>query len=187
MSEVSFDKIIDTYYEGLYRFAFSLSRNEYEASDLTQQTFLIWARKGNQLRDESKVKTWLFTTLYREYLGQKRKNNRIQFMETEVLEDESNAIQPASGEGLDASVVMQLIGELEEPYRSPLVLFYIDQHSYKEIADILSIPIGTVMSRLSRAKSQLRHMMDNPAHDSKKPNIIHLENQGNPSPRTGNE
>jgi RNA polymerase sigma-70 factor (ECF subfamily) len=57
------------YYEPLYQFAFSLARDEADACDLTQQTFCIWAAKGHQLRDASKVKTWLFTTLHREFLG----------------------------------------------------------------------------------------------------------------------
>ena len=55
------------YYRPLYQFAFTLTRDEADACDLTQQTFYIWARKGHQLRDQSKVKTWLFTTLHREF------------------------------------------------------------------------------------------------------------------------
>ena len=61
----------------LYRFALSLSRQESDAADLTQQTFLLWASKGHQLRDPSKVKTWLFTSLYREFLGRKRQQDRF--------------------------------------------------------------------------------------------------------------
>ena len=71
----------------LYRFALSLSRRESDAADLTQQTFLLWAKKGHQLRDPGKVKTWLFTSLYREFLGRKRQQDRF-------VESESSAACP---------------------------------------------------------------------------------------------
>ena len=60
-----FEGLVAQYYEPLYQFAFSLARAEADACDLTQQTFLVWATKGHQLRDPDKVKTWLFTTLDR--------------------------------------------------------------------------------------------------------------------------
>ncbi|MBA3961318.1 MAG: RNA polymerase sigma factor [Chthoniobacterales bacterium] len=143
----------------LYRFALSLSRRESDAADLTQQTFFLWASKGHQLRDASKVKTWLFTSLYREFLGRKRQQDRYV--------DSENNPEAISAQVVPASVVNQLDGEivhralldLEETYRAPLTLFYLQQHSYKEIAETLAIPIGTVMSRISRGKAQLRRAL----------------------------
>ena len=141
----------------LYRFALSLSRREFDAADLTQQTFLLWAKKGHQLRDESKVKTWLFTSLYREFLGRKRQQDRF-------VDDSENNAEAISAQTVPATVVSQIDSDiahrallaLEEIYRAPLTLFYLQQHSYKEIAETLEIPIGTVMSRISRGKEQLR-------------------------------
>ncbi len=143
----------------LYRFALSLSRQESDAADLTQQTFLLWALKGHQLRDPAKVKTWLFTSLYREFLGRKRQQDRF-------VEAESSA-EAVAAQTVPSSVVAQLDGEivqralfaLEEIYRAPLTLFYLRQHSYREIAETLQIPIGTVMSRISRGKEQLRRTL----------------------------
>src|SRR5436190_13931804 len=71
-----FEQIVELYYEPLYRFALSLTRAEADAYDLTQQTFYIWATKGDQLRDRSKVKAWLFTTLHRAFLGNYERNTR---------------------------------------------------------------------------------------------------------------
>src|SRR5262245_37116433 len=68
-----FEAIVAGHYEPLYRFASSLTRAESDAQDLTQQTFYVWAMKGHQLRDISKVKTWLFTALYRAFLEAKRR------------------------------------------------------------------------------------------------------------------
>jgi len=67
VANLKFEQLVEQYYVPLYRFGLSLSRNEPDAIDLTQQTFLTWASKGHQLRDKAKVKTWLFTTLYRAF------------------------------------------------------------------------------------------------------------------------
>ena len=81
VAALDFEKLVEEFYMPLYRFALSLSRKESDAADLTQQTFFLWASKGHQLRDTSKVKTWLFTSLYREFLGRKRQQDR--FVEAE--------------------------------------------------------------------------------------------------------
>lgn len=140
----------------LYRFALSLSRNESDAFDLTQQTFYAWATKGHQLRDTSKVKTWLFTTLYREFLAKKRRDERFVDLEENAVFVEPVEISPSVINAIDAVIVQKALHQLEERYRAPLTLFYMDQHSYREIAEILSLPIGTVMSRISRGKAELR-------------------------------
>src|SRR5260370_15889803 len=69
VTEPDFEQLVDAHYAALYRFALSLAKNEMDAADLTQQTFYIWAEKGRDLRDPGKAKSWLFTTLYREFLG----------------------------------------------------------------------------------------------------------------------
>ncbi|HEY3216319.1 MAG TPA: sigma factor [Candidatus Eisenbacteria bacterium] len=60
--ETEFEDLVRAHHASLYRFALSLTRSEADASDLTQQTFLIWGSKGHQLRDRSRAKTWLFTS-----------------------------------------------------------------------------------------------------------------------------
>src|SRR5205814_9620057 len=76
VATLDFEQLVEAFYMPLYRFALSLSREPSDAADLTQQTFLLWASKGHQLRDGSKVKTWLFTTLYRGFLRGERKRCR---------------------------------------------------------------------------------------------------------------
>lgn len=151
------EQLVEEFYMPLYRFGLSLSRKESDAGDLTQQTFYRWAMKGHQLRDTSKVKTWLFTTLYREFLAKKRHDAR--FVETD---DESDFVEPAHVpssvvDALDAAIVQQALLALDARFRAPVTLFYMQQHSYREIAEILGIPIGTVMSRISRGKAELRN------------------------------
>lgn len=151
-----FQRLVDAHYQSLYRFALSLARSENDAADLVQQTFAQWARKGHQLRDPAFAKTWLFTTLRREFLGTVRKAARLS---DEPPAEEDAALEPEQAEALDAGTVMECLQKLPLEYREPLVLFYLQDVSYNEIAQILEVPIGTVMSRLSRAKSRLRAML----------------------------
>jgi RNA polymerase sigma-70 factor (ECF subfamily) len=151
-----FESIVNLYYSSLYRFAYSLAETGEMAADLTQQTFLLWATKGHQLRDRTKIKTWLFTTLYREFLNFRRKTIRFPHQELDAACAELPAPPTTSYSSLDTEFVMQQLQELDLCFREPLSLFYLENLSYREIADILEIPVGTVMSRLSRGKALLK-------------------------------
>ena len=149
----------------LYRFALSLSREPSDAADLTQQTFLLWALRGHQLREHSKVKTWLFTTLYREFLRDERR--RCRDVETSSETELPDLQIPAvAANQLDGEAAVRTLLSLEEIYRAPLSLFYLQEHSYKEIGEILNIPVGTVMSRISRGKTQLRQQLADGEHQT---------------------
>lgn len=157
MSSPVFTQLVDAHYGALYRFALSLARSEADACDLVQQTFYIWAIKGAALRDAAKAKTWLFTTLYREFLRGRRRDGRIT-----SLEDLSPEEQELPSESidyvrrLDGAQVVEMLQQVDEVFRAPLTLFYLEDLSYQEIATTLDVPVGTVMSRLSRGKAQLR-------------------------------
>jgi RNA polymerase sigma-70 factor, ECF subfamily len=154
----TFEQIVDMHYQPLYRFAFTLARQEASAWDLTQETFRKFAAKGHQVIDPKKVKTWLFTTLYREFIDGHRRNSRLEPLETPTgLELES--FSPEQADKVDAAAAKQALLQLDETFRAPLILFYLDDHSYQEIAEILEIPLGTVMSRISRGRSMLRERL----------------------------
>jgi RNA polymerase sigma factor (sigma-70 family) len=153
-----FEKLIDEHYAALYRFALALTRQESDAADLTQQTFYLWASKGHQLRDASKVKTWLFTSLYRAHLASKRQQKRLVEIEEDVVL-EASPLSASLIDQLDGATAEKALLKLSENYRAPLTLFYLREHSYREIAEILGIPIGTVMSRISRGKTELRKLL----------------------------
>ena len=158
MSE--FEQLVDAHYQALYRFAMSLAKNPDTASDLVQQTFCIWAQKGHQLRERARAKTWLFTTLHREFLSFARKSKRYSDQElTEAVAGRLESSEDETDRHMDGQRAIELLGDLDETFRAPISLFYLQQHRYKEIAEILDIPIGTVMSRISRAKEMLRRRM----------------------------
>ncbi len=160
MGSDTFTQLVDANYASLYRFALSLTRNQADACDLTQQTFFIWATKGGALREFAKAKSWLFTTLYREFLRGRRRSGRATALE-ELPADDADPPAPAVDvvAALDAQVVMEALQEVDEVFRAPLTLFYLEELPYHEIAEALEIPVGTVMSRLSRGKAQLRAIL----------------------------
>jgi RNA polymerase sigma-70 factor (ECF subfamily) len=155
-SQHSFEALVATYYQPLYKFAYSLSKTPDDASDLTQQTFLIWAEKGHMLRDPSKVKSWLFTSLYREFLRQNRRGQKVTAIDQEILQTKHDPDLVSSVRQMEGNEALEALQELDEVYREPLTLFYLENLSYKEIAAVLDIPIGTVMSRLARGKAHLK-------------------------------
>jgi RNA polymerase sigma-70 factor, ECF subfamily len=154
--DLEFESVVARYYEPLYRFAFSLARTESEACDLTQQAFYVWATKRDQLRDATKVKAWLFTTLHRIYLEICRKQTRFPHQELDEIVLESMVLAPLATSQMDCSCVLQALRCLDEVYQAPVALFYLEDYSYKQIAEILEIPIGTVKSRLARGIGQLQ-------------------------------
>jgi RNA polymerase sigma-70 factor (ECF subfamily) len=157
MSNDAFTQLVDAHYASLYRFALSLARNAADAGDLVQQTFFVWATKGDSLRDMAKAKSWLFTTLYREFLRGRRRDARSTSIEALPPGEQDIAAEDVDRVArLDAATVMSALQSVDEVFRAPLTLFYLEDLSYLEIAETLDVPIGTVMSRLSRGKAQLR-------------------------------
>ena len=156
---LDFESLVGRYYSSLYKFAYSLTQAEADACDLTQQTFYVWATKGHQLRDQSKVKTWLFTTLHREFLESRRRHTRFPHFELSQMDTELPTVSAASVNQLDSKAVMHGLAQVDDVYRAPLSLFYIKDCSYKEIAEILEIPMGTVKSRIARGIAQLHSIL----------------------------
>ncbi len=156
---IDFNDLVDRHYTALFRFALSLAKNGSDAADLTQQTFYLWAAKGHQLRDLAKVKAWLFTTLYREYLNTYRHSAKFPHIELDGVSHEMPGVAPSIFNDIDGTTVVAALARVDEVFRAPLSLFYLEEHSYQEIADTLDIPIGTVMSRLARGKAQLRQLL----------------------------
>ena len=123
-AEPNFEELVNRYYRDLYRFGFSLTRSEADAADLTQQTFYIWANKGHQLREAGNAKRWLLTTLHREFLQQRRREQR--FTE-EPLEDAIEQIYNINDiSRTDLQTMLDCLNDIHENYRAALVLYYLE-------------------------------------------------------------
>jgi RNA polymerase sigma-70 factor, ECF subfamily len=161
MDSDGFTELVTRHYEPLYRFALSLTRAEADARDLTQETFYVWAAKGHQLRDQSKAKAWLFTTLHRSFLATHRRHTRFpHYGLEEVGVEDLPTVSPDLANVMDSSQVLVALARVDEVYRAAVALFYLEDYSYREIADVLEVPVGTVKSRISRGILQLRQLLD---------------------------
>jgi RNA polymerase sigma-70 factor (ECF subfamily) len=159
VDELDYEQIVALHHADLYRFAFSLASNPDDAAELTQETYVRLLNKSWQLRDPARVKSWLFTTLYRTFLGWKRRENRFPHFEVLSVESELPPLMPEVANGMDGETAMDSVLDLEEHFRAPLVLYYLQCLTYREIAEVLDVPIGTVMSRMSRGKELLRQRL----------------------------
>jgi RNA polymerase sigma-70 factor, ECF subfamily len=174
VDEVDYEQAVALYHEDLHRFALSLARNPDDARDLTQESYCRLLSKSAQLRDHTKVKSWLFTTLYRVFLGWKRHEKRFPHLEFSLAETQLPALTADTVDKMDGDIVMTALMEIDEHHRTPLILFYLQSLSYREIAELLDVPVGTVMSRLSRAKAILRTLVSDRAGRPEGSNVIPL-------------
>ncbi len=146
----------------LYNVALKYMRNQYDAEDLVQETMYAAFRNFHQLRDHEKCRSWLFAIMRSNFLKEKRQAGRRPYLGTdESYLDFLEGVSATNLAGdlekkLESEHVQDVIDRLPEKYKTPLILFFLEDMSYQEISDFLDIPIGTVMSRLSRAKQSMK-------------------------------
>jgi RNA polymerase sigma-70 factor (ECF subfamily) len=150
-------KLVEEHYVALYRYAYRLSGSAADAEDLTQDTFCQAQRKLGQLRAWDKAKPWLFSILRNAYLHRVRSDKHVAVVSLDGDLPERPA-EPLPE--VDPQTLQQALNELPEPFRTPLVLYYFEEFSYRAIAEHLEVPLGTVMSRLARAKAHLRSRLE---------------------------
>lgn len=149
------EKLVEDHYEALYRYAYRLSGSTAEAEDLTQETFCKAQMRWDQLRNRERVKPWLFAILRNAYLHRLRGRKN---MGTVSLDDVGEPAEPLPEPlpPIEPEQLQDALNQLPEGFRTPLILFYFADFSYRDIAEQMDLPIGTVMSRLARAKNYLR-------------------------------
>ena len=146
--------LIHLHHQGLYRYAFRLTGQSADAEDLVQETYLQANRKLHTIKNLGSLKPWLFSILRNQHLMRLRQRGKP----VESLEDLGDWPAPSSGIEAehDSELLQRLLLEMPEGYRTPLILFYLEDFTYRDISDQMGIPIGTVMSRLARAKDWIR-------------------------------
>ncbi|MHB8865106.1 MAG: RNA polymerase sigma factor [Pirellulaceae bacterium] len=155
---LTIQQVIDLYHASVYRYAYRLTGHVADAEDLAQQTFLIAQQKLGQVRDANKADRWLFAVV-RSCFSKSRRRRRPTCAANLDLNMDAVAVEPPAAESIDREILERAWDELPDGYRLILAMFYFDEFSYKQIAQELEIPIGTVMSRLARAKQRLREQL----------------------------
>ncbi|MFQ5449617.1 MAG: RNA polymerase sigma factor [Nitrospinaceae bacterium] len=140
--------------------AYRLCRDKDRAEDLVQETFYYALKNFHQVKDRSKCKYWLFSILRNLFLKdtEKRKNRiEIEFDSVcESLHDQKTSPEADFFQNEINKSIRGALDTLDERLKFPIILFYFEGRSYKEISDVLDIPMGTVMSRIARAKVYLK-------------------------------
>ena len=155
-------RLVTEHYAALYRYAYRLTGRAADAEDLIQEAYCKAQACLAQLRDPDRARTWLFSILRNAYLHRaraQRQKREVSLDELpELLETPAEALPDVDPERLQAA-----LHELPELFRTPIILYYFEDFSYRDIAEQMDLPIGTVMSRLARAKGYLRTRLLAPA------------------------
>ena len=163
----AFSRLVDEHGTALYRFCLKLSPND--ADDLYQETFIrIWERRRRL--DERNIKSYLFTVcvnLWRSSLRKGLHKKLVSIEEVYNLPSPDEPLEVKLENEEDALRLRQMIEKLDIKYRLPLYMFYTSEMKVKEIAKALSIPAGTVKSRLHKARAMLKKNLTS--------NIYHLQ------------
>ncbi len=156
----------------LYNYALRLTNNEDDAKDLIQDTYLKAYRFIDKYQNDTNAKAWLFRILKNSFINNYRKNSRtpdqVEYSEVEefvdLLKDESAPITDMRRDMFDHLLgddVVRAMESLNEEFRTILILSDLEEMTYEEIAEILEIPLGTVRSRLHRARKVMQEKLYN--------------------------
>jgi RNA polymerase sigma-70 factor (ECF subfamily) len=153
-SPQTIQRLVDDHYVALYRYAYRLSGSSADAEDLTQDTFCKAQLNFKQLRDPGRAKPWLFSILRNAYLHRVRAEKQQACVPLDGVGDLPEAVGPLPE--IDPEQLQQALNDLPEAFRTPIILYYFEEFGYRDIAEQMDLPLGTVMSRLARAKAYLR-------------------------------
>jgi RNA polymerase sigma-70 factor (ECF subfamily) len=161
-SQTTFEELAMPLFGPLYNFAHWLAQNREDAEDLVQETFVKALRGFGSFQPETNFRAWIFQILRNTFLSSQ---SRLARRKTVPLDPDETSLELSEAMGTaesslieraDADLVLRAISHLSPAFREVLLLCDVEEMSYKEIAEALSVPIGTVMSRLTRARKAVR-------------------------------
>ena len=155
--------LLEAHIPGLRRFARALLRgNQEHADDLVQDSLERALSNWHQRRLDADLRSWVYTIVYNRFLTEKRRQRRYAayHFPAECLDQDMPAVDGGQGSALLYRDLLRGFAELPQEQRTVLLLVGVEDFSYKDAARILGVPIGTVMSRLSRGRERLRQYMN---------------------------
>lgn len=174
--DLSFEREALPWLDDVYRFALSLTRNESDADDIVQETYLRAYRSWHTFQQGSDARRWLFTICRNAFLrARERERHQVEVEDGDVEAVASQLADAGSTRSGDDQLLARLdlgpalssaLNRLNEPFRSAVTLVDVEDQSYEAASEILGVPIGTVRSRLFRGRRLLQLMLVDYARDA---------------------
>lgn len=155
---------LETCIPALRRYARSLLGNSEEADDLVHDCIVRALDQLHTWRQDGNMRAWLFSILHNLFVTQARRRHAHPAVPIETVPDDWLELQPRQDDHISAQDMLRALGQLPEEQRTVLLLVSVEDLSYAETARVLDIPLGTVMSRLSRAREKLRRCVEGEAY-----------------------
>ncbi len=155
---ITIERLVEQHLDAVFRYAYRFTGNAADAEDITQQVFLLAQKHIDQLRDPLRAGAWLLSIVRNTFLKQKRRQRPASASAVDLnldgFADHRTAREPG-----EASALQQALDQLDCHQKQVILMYYFEGLSYQQIADKVNVAIGTVMSRLSRGKSNLREII----------------------------
>ena len=161
-SQGAFAELVDRYERRIYGICYRYFGDHADAQDATQDTFLTLVRRAETFRGESKLSTWIYRVAVNACNDLARKRARRPQTPVEDLTDlagEDSQAQEALEHHETATVIQQALDQLDDLSRTLLILVAIEGQGYKEVAEAMDLPVGTVKSRVHRARAQMAELL----------------------------
>lgn len=169
----AFDLLVRRYETKIYQYAYRLTQNSEDAADVVSETFVRMYTSLKNFRGDSQLSTWLYrvvSNVYFDFRKRERAHDHLpfEFPAEDGASEMERQIEDPNAPDLDEHVLqierqrvlMEAIARLPEYQRAMVVLFHVEDRSYEEIAQILNLPLGTVKSRLNRARIALKELLE---------------------------
>lgn len=177
----AFGELVEQYRDSVYRLAYRMCGNAHDADEAAQEAFVAAWRGLPNFRGDAKFSTWLYRLTTNASIDLMRRENRHRAVaedEMPEIEDRADSPQQQVERTEQQEAVQQALASLSEDYREILLLRYMQELDYTEIAEVLRLPAGTVKSRLNRAKAALKSALLQSGNIFLGETVIHTETNG---------
>lgn len=177
----AFGALVEQYRDNVYRLAYRMCGNAYDADEAAQEAFVAAWRALPNFRGDAKFSTWLYRLTTNAAIDVMRREKRHQTVgdgEMIDLADDADSPQETVERTEQQEAVQKALATLSEEYREVLLLRYMEELDYAEIAEVLQLPSGTVKSRINRAKAALKTALLKSGNIFGGSSVIHTETNG---------
>ena len=177
----AFGELVEQYRDNVYRLAYRMCGNAYDADEAAQEAFVAAWRALPNFRGDAKFSTWLYRLTTNAAIDVMRREKRHQTVgdgEMMELADDADSPQETVERTEQQEAVQKALSTLSEEYREVLLLRYMEELDYAEIAEVLQLPSGTVKSRINRAKAALKAALLKSGNIFGGSSVIHTETNG---------